>query len=73
MEKRYPRTFYDDHRDRDLPTPAVLRETTRHVWLDTEHPDMPELLSDARFYANPYGPDTPGLRRSALAFLKAHG
>ena len=68
---RIPRTFYDDHQWRDLPTPPPMRETKRHVWIDPEHPDTPELVSDASYYADPYGPETPGLRRAARATLDA--
>lgn len=47
---RIPRTFFDDHKDRDLPTPAVVHQTKRHVWVRADDPHMPELLSDARYY-----------------------
>jgi hypothetical protein len=76
MEKRCPRRFYDDHRGRDLPTPPALCSGRHWVMLDTTHPDMPELVSDARHYADPYGPDGDGcgvLRRAARALLKALG
>ena len=68
---RIPRHFFDDHRWRDLPTPAVRRETRRHYWIDPEDPAVPELVNDAEFYAHAYGPDTPGLRTAAIALLKA--
>lgn len=71
MRTRIPRAFYDDHVARDLLAPPELNRTGRHVWIDTAHPAMSELLSDARFYADPYGPDTPGLRAAAKALLKA--
>lgn len=54
---RIPRSFYDDHLDRDLPAPPPVRETKRHVWIETTHPDMEELVNDAEFYADPWGPD----------------
>jgi len=48
---RIPRKFYDDHEERGLPAPAVLKATSRHYWIDALSRDLDELLSDARYYA----------------------
>jgi len=49
---RLPRAFYDDHRDRGgLPTPEAVRESPRFVWVRRDDPDLPELVSDAEYYA----------------------
>ena len=72
MSVRIPRAFYDDHEERQLPTPPAIRETKRHVWIDPTHPDMAELLDDAKFYADPWGPDgAPHVTRAAKAMLAA--
>ena len=48
---RIPKLFYDDHTEgRDLPAPPVVKETKRHYWIPSEHPDIGELLDDALFY-----------------------
>lgn len=63
-----PAKFYDDHGDRELPTPNEVRRAGNKVWIDgTDSEAVSELLSDAEFYADPYGPDElpPGLRASA--------
>lgn len=66
---RIPRKFYDDHRCRVLPTPPAVRETKRHVWIDTDDPAVPELLNDAEYHASEaryFDPPMPGLASSAL-------
>lgn len=72
---RIPRVFYDDHVDRDLPAPPVLRETKRHYFIDDEHPDIFELRDDAAHYSDAttwgYGIELGGLERSARATLNA--
>lgn len=55
---RIPTRFYDDHVDvGDLPAPPVLRATSRHYWIDLDHPDARELIDDAEFYLDSHGPD----------------
>ncbi len=73
---RIPWYFCQDHLDRCLPTPEWHKATKAHVWIDLDDPATPELLDDARFYCDPYGPgaDDPeyrGLRASAKATVKA--
>jgi hypothetical protein len=74
MIVRIPKTFYDDHVvQRDLPAPPTIKETKSHYWIDTDHEDMAELLSDAQHYASPDGPDadTRWIKTAATALLKA--
>ena len=53
MTLRLPKRFYKDHVWRDLPTPAIIRETARHYFIDTEDiAKLAELYSDAQFYAD---------------------
>lgn len=74
MTVRIPRRFYEDHVDRDLPAPPIVRATVRHYFIDATHPDAAELLSDARFYASEYpymDAYYVGLGRSAQATADA--
>jgi hypothetical protein len=70
---RVPARFYVDHMERALPTPAEVRGTARHVWIAADDPHVSALLSDARFYAEPFGPDAcpPGIIASARATIRA--
>jgi len=70
--------FYDDHFDRDLEAPPVIRKTKAHYYIDPNHPDMAELLSDARYYVDQLEqggwPDeyVRGIARSGRALLNAY-
>ena len=65
---KIPQRFYDDHVERDLPAPDVVRETSRHYWIDAESEHLQELLNDAEFYASHIDmPHLFGLCRSAAA------
>jgi hypothetical protein len=69
---RIPRRFYRDHMERDLPTPEIVRSTKQHIYIASDDPALPELLNDAEYYADPWGPDGGiGLRLSAVATVKA--
>jgi hypothetical protein len=70
---KLPGKFFDDHRERALPTPAVVRETDRSVWVNCADPALAELLDDARYYSHAYGPDlcSRGLIASAKATVRA--
>lgn len=46
--------FYQDHVERDLPAPAIVRETKRHYFIDAKSEHLSELLSDAEYYADPF-------------------
>lgn len=69
------RTFYTDHKDRDLPTPPVIAFRGARVVIDADHPAADELLNDARYYADPFGPasdaDMRSLRNAATRTIKA--
>ena len=46
------RTFYQDHVERDLIAPDVVKKTKTHLWIDaTENEAMAELRSNALFIA----------------------
>lgn len=70
---RIPVVFYEDHLDRVLPTPTVIKSTKRNVWIDLNDPCTAELLDDAEYYAGPGGPDncSRGLVASARATVRA--
>ena len=74
---RVPTRFFIDHKERDLPTPEVVKETKNHYWIRFDDPNIDELGSDAFFYAFPHidgaGPGQSywGLTCSARATVKA--
>lgn len=74
MGIKIPRRFYDDHCERDLEAPNVVRKTKRHYYIDGTSPHLAELLSDAEYYASEFGPDWADggpIRMSAKATVKA--
>ena len=73
---RIPKKFYDDHCDRDLKAPTIIKETKAHYFVaDDEH--LSELLSDAMHYESPtwfgceFGDYLWGVCLSAAATVKA--
>lgn len=69
---RIPPRFLADHTERDLPTPASHGTDKGGVRIRLDDPATPELLSDAEYYADPWGPTIDiGLRSSARATAKA--
>lgn len=70
---RLPKRFFDDHAERDLDTPAIVRETKAHYFVRANDPALDELREDAEFYAAEHGPDLlpPGLKASAHATFAA--
>lgn len=69
---KIPKVFFIDHAERDLPTPDILSETARHITICATDPSLPELMSDARHYADPRGTDSEfWLRRAAAALVAA--
>ena len=72
---RIPKRFFDDHRERDLDTPTIARETKAHYFISADDPAVAELRDDAAYYAAEHGPDLlpPGLKASARATLIALG
>lgn len=70
---RIPRRFFDDHLERDLPTPAIVRETNSHYFIDPADAALSELVSDARHYADGLDDAPLGIVTSARATLRALG
>lgn len=71
-----PARFYDDHSERDLPTPVALNRSGTKVTIDLNDPATPELLADALHYADRDGPTAGdpsyrGLRWSATVTAQA--
>ena len=50
--RRIPRMFYDDHVERELDAPPIIKQNKVYVWIDTTHPHFAELLADAYHYAS---------------------
>ena len=68
---RIPKRFYDDHCERDLEAPEILKETKAHYWIAADQ-HLAELLSDAEFYSDyEHFPNSLGLITSAIATAKA--
>ena len=70
---KVPAMFYDDHCDRGLVAPELVRRVGRSVEVLADEDGISELFNDAEFYADPWGPDElpPGLRASAKRTVKA--
>lgn len=73
---RVPAKFFDDHEERECePFCEPVKRSSRYVWLLPSDPGLDELLSDAKHYADEWGPDEVGddggLKRSAAATVKA--
>lgn len=72
---KLPTRFFDDHRERDLETPKVVKSTKRHYFIADDDPAIPELLDDAEYYAADICtadfPELFGLVSSARATVKA--
>jgi len=47
---KIPQRFLIDHKERDLPTPEVVKSTQNHFWIKADDPEIPELISDADYY-----------------------
>lgn len=70
---RIPRRFFIDHMERDLPTPKIIKQIGRSITICSDDPALPELIDDAKYYADVNGPDAApaGLKGAAKALLKA--
>ena len=69
-----PAYFFDDHDERELPTPRVLHRTARTVTVAANDPNLAELLNDAGHYAAPdmhWASEYRGLVASARATVRA--
>jgi len=47
---KIPKRFYDDHKERDLESPAIIKQNKTHYWIKSDDPDIAELKSDADYY-----------------------
>jgi hypothetical protein len=69
---KIPRMFFEDHAQRDLPTPTIVGKVRGGYIIDTNDKAYDELLNDAAYYAHPDGPDQcPEVKAAAKRFLKA--
>tara|TARA_R100000231_G_C5281256_1_gene151652 strand:+ start:48 stop:419 length:372 start_codon:yes stop_codon:yes gene_type:complete len=73
---KIPKRFYDDHNERDLESPLIVKENTKNYWINSEDEHLEELHSDAYYYSIPYVDTHPshylwGVVVSARATLKA--
>lgn len=55
---RIPKTFYWDHKDRDLPSPQIDYETKTHIYIFADEA-LQDLVDDAKFYADKDATDAP--------------
>ncbi len=72
---KIPKRFFDDHCDRDLDTPIIIKQTARHYWIDKNDLAIGELKSDAEYYVTMgklggFSNGLSGLVHSASATLK---
>jgi hypothetical protein len=70
---RIPTRFFNDHSERDLPTPQIIGHKSGGYLICSDDPALPELIDDAKYYADVNGPDAApaGLKGAAKALLKA--
>jgi hypothetical protein len=47
---KIPKRFFDDHRDRDLDTPEVVKSNQNHYWISKSDFAIKELIDDAEYY-----------------------
>lgn len=69
---KIPCRFYDDHCDRELPAPPVIKVCSRYYVIDADHPDHDELCNDCDYYADVNGPGETGIEwyKTAARALK---
>jgi hypothetical protein len=70
---RIPKRFLDDHAERELPAPIIVRETSSHYFIDPADDAIEELVNDARHYGDSIDNAPRGLIASARATLRALG
>jgi hypothetical protein len=70
MKVKIPKHFFWDHSCRDLPTPQVIRETSRHIEINTRDEAFAELCEDTEFYCTPQHFENQ-YRNPALALRKS--
>lgn len=72
---RLPSQFFYDHLERDLPTPVIVRENKKSVYVSSDDANLSDLLSDAEFYAtgsDHFDSDYRYLMLAADRLLKAY-
>lgn len=72
---KVPHRFFEDHKERDLDTPKIVKATARHYIIDTTDPAFAEFESDALHYCESFDlreqPELFGVFMSARATVKA--
>ena len=68
---KLPRRFFDDHVERELPAPTVVKQNRRYVWIRAADPRLPELVNDADFHSTGLIPECVGISLAARALLRA--
>jgi hypothetical protein len=71
---KIPQMFFDDHRDRFLPTPEIIKESKTNYWIyaNPNDPGYIDLVEDVEMYADIDGPDDCSwLKVPAKALLRA--
>jgi|TARA_B100000902_G_C27089623_1_gene803153 hypothetical protein len=73
---KLPKRFFQDHKERDLDTPTIVKENNRNVWVNANDPHLAELKSDADYYSlmwdmGSFDKWVFGIARSAKATVKA--
>lgn len=73
---KLPKRFFQDHKERDLDTPTVVKENSQNVWVNANDPHLTELKSDADYYSlmwdmGSFDKWVFGIARSAKATVKA--
>jgi len=49
---KIPKVFFDDHCERDLPAPEIIKETGKHYRISLNDNNLDEFLNDAEYYAS---------------------
>tara|TARA_Y100000022_G_scaffold199157_1_gene210983 strand:+ start:403 stop:699 length:297 start_codon:yes stop_codon:yes gene_type:complete len=57
---KLPKRFIQDHAERDLDTPEIIKVTSKHFWVRADDPHLSELYQDAEYYAEPWIDAAPG-------------
>lgn len=73
---RLPKTFWEDHTNRDLPGGKLIKSLATKVDIEATRDELVELASDADYYYESFRDEgsgfcTIGLARSAKATLDA--
>ena len=73
---RLPWAFFQDHEDRELPTPEPVRWNKKSVWVSLDDPNLDDLIEDAEYYGDkntaPDGDGAQVFHYAAKRLLKAY-